>query len=251
MSVNFVIRGRLGNAIFRYLACAVLCIKYNKRYSICSTGTYVSEKMFLDITNNTSCLDHTNLNLNEFYQYDSIYRIFKNRIINFIEQNPQHLIITDGILAGDGRYETFKMYDIIHVPSTFTKIYENVLHVRLEDFVINNSFIKVDRVLSLLSTINFSNICIVCKNPETTFECEYIKKIKDYLVTREIHVHMEHNDVLTDYYIMKMAKTLICSMSTLSWCASLLSNVIETCYVPTYNGSSYSFKSPIDNTFYY
>ena len=46
MSVNFVIRGRLGNAIFRYLACATLCIKYSKTYSMHGSGLTVSETMF-------------------------------------------------------------------------------------------------------------------------------------------------------------------------------------------------------------
>ena len=65
----------------------------------------------------------------------------------------------------------------------------------------------------------------------------------------KIQIFIEHNDTITDYYIMKEAETLICSKSTLSWCAAFFSNSIKKCYLPDYNEYSNSTcKFPIDNT---
>ena len=48
---------------------------------------------------------------------------------------------------------------------------------------------------------------------------------------------------------MKEANTLICSMSTLSWCAAFFSDKIQKCYMPDYEIKVNSTcKKPIDNT---
>ena len=60
-------------------------------------------------------------------------------------------------------------------------------------------------------------------------EQQYIDFFKKYY-----DITVESNDVLDDYTIMKNAKTLVCSMSTLSWCAALFSNNPQTVYFPEY-----------------
>ena len=54
MTVYFVPTDRLGNAIFRYLACSLFCIIYNKEYSINyteinynETYCFISDDMFI------------------------------------------------------------------------------------------------------------------------------------------------------------------------------------------------------------
>jgi hypothetical protein len=48
---------------------------------------------------------------------------------------------------------------------------------------------------------------------------------------------------------MKEAELLICSKSTLSWCAAFFSNNITKCYLPDYVTTLNSTcKYPIDNT---
>lgn len=258
MSINFVIRGRLGNAIFRYLACSILCIKYNKMYKLSDNGANVSDETFTHLCtqileNEDMTVPTYNLNMNCFYQHDVIYKAYKQKILQFIDDNRDHVVMTDGVLAGDRNYETFKMYDIIHIPEDFNKLYDNVLHIRLEDFVSNNMYIKVERLYKLFDqNIISGNLCIVCKTLNTDFEKCYVNKLTNYLRNLNISVILEHNDVITDYYIMKKAKLLICSLSTLSWCAALLSEDIEKCYFPNYNiTDNSSFNRPIDNTFYY
>ena len=261
MEINFITGGRLGNAIFRYLSCAIMCILYNGKYK-CKKFMNTSRvydfgednfKILQNAVFNNQSLEIKNvntINMESYYQYDMIYRIFKDKIINYIKQNPDHIIETDGINAGDGRYEQFNMLSIIETPVNFIKKYTNILHVRLEDFVTHNLYLKVERVIRALDSIQQlenNTLCIVCKTPTTDFEINYINCINKYLESKNITAILESNDVLTDYYIMKNAELLICSKSTLSWSAALLSTTLKTCYVP----EGESFKYPIDNSHFY
>ena len=53
MYICFNIRGRLGNAIFRYLASAILCIISNRKYSLkLIGGINITDEMFYNISKN-------------------------------------------------------------------------------------------------------------------------------------------------------------------------------------------------------
>ena len=259
MYVNFIIKGRLGNAIFRYMAASIMCLYYNGIFSINNPGGLnCSDEMFLEIIENIKhnklpILNSENINMNCFYQHDFIYKMNKDKIYEFIKEHPDHYILTDGINAGDGNCEKFYMIDIINTPITFIKKYKHDLHIRLEDFVTHNLFLNCERIIHLLNKNIIDNeLCIVCKAPSTTFEHSYIKQIMDHAETLNIKIILEHNDILTDFYIMKEADILICSKSTLSWCAAFFSNVIQKCYFPEYNTTNNSScKYPIDNTEFY
>ena len=56
MIVKFVARGRLGNAIFRYMASAIICIIFNAEYSVENLNFYtidMNDQKFLNIANNS------------------------------------------------------------------------------------------------------------------------------------------------------------------------------------------------------
>jgi hypothetical protein len=266
--IHFCIRGRLGNAIFRYLACVIMCIKYKTEYNphqnIRDNNTReINDYEFFNISktllknetiNDTNYININHLIMPGFYQHDAIYNKYKSSIIDYIKHHPTHYISTDGITAGDGKCEHFNMQTILTTPSPpiFNKSYHVVLHLRLEDFVTHNLFISVDRILNLFKkyTITALNetLCILCKAPTTVFENNYIKTIKQFLTDeKKINVIIESNDTLTDYYIMKEATILICSKSTLSWCAAFFSDKIQKCYMPEYIESINSTcKYPIE-----
>jgi hypothetical protein len=264
VEVNFIILGRLGNAVYRYMASAIVCILCNGNYVVnkqqCSN---LSDNDFYNIfiTNSTTNnITVSSVNMYGFYQHDEIYKQHKESIINFIRNNPTHCVLTDGIKAGDSNYQQYFMMDILNTPSDFKKKYKCVLHLRLEDFVVHNLYITKERVVELLRNIKINNchdinsICIVCNKPETTFEFDYINYVQNFLKQQNINSIFESNDVLTDYYIMKEAEVLICSKSTLSWCAAFFSDKIQTCYFPDYNidqPNTMTCKSPIDNTILY
>ena len=256
MIINFCIRGRLGNAIFRYMASVIMCLYYNSSYSVnipqqndCSDEQFI--KIIKNILNKQNKVLITDgINMNCFYQHDLIYKLHKKHIIEFINNHRDHYVLTDSINSGDNLNEKFYMIDIINTPSSFDKKYKNVLHIRLEDFVKYNMQLDIKRIVDLLEKIFISDsLCIVCKKPETEFEINYIKQIINCSLSKNLKVFTEHNDTITDYYIMKEAELLICSKSTLSWCAALFSDKINKCYVPDYEISSgQTFKYPIDNT---
>jgi len=87
----------------------------------------------------------------------------------------------------------------------------------------------------------------------TKLEEKYI----DFFMKR-YNIVLESNDVITDYHIMKNAKILCCSCSTLSWAAAFFSETVELVYFPNYeytdgNDGRYHerFKKPIENTVLY
>ena len=256
MIINFCIRGRLGNAIFRYMASVIMCLYYNGTYSVnISQINNCSDELFKNIYKNiinkeNKILISNGINMDSFYQHDLIYKLHKKYILEFINKHSDHYVLTDGINAGDNKCEKFNMIDIVNTHSSFNKKYKNVLHIRLEDFVTHNLYLKVERIIDLLKkNIVSDSLCIVCKTPVTEFENSYINYIKCYLESINIKMFIEHNNVLTDYYIMKEAELFICSKSTLSWCAAFFSDKIKKCYLPDYIETPNSTcKYPIDNT---
>lgn len=259
MIINFIILGRLGNAIFRYLACSILCSEYNAEYVINKKQQNdCSDEYFCfimdNLKNNNKINIHSSLNMNGFYQHDFIYNDNKLKIYDFIQKHPEHFVLTDGVTGGDGINEKFFMIDILYTPQSFTKRYKNVLHIRLEDFVTYNLYTCKTKIIDLLNKyIRVNELCIVCKKPTTDFENNYISHITNYLKNKNIQFTIESNDTITDYYIMKEAELLICSKSTLSWCAAYFSDKIKQCYLPDYliQPCTMTCKKPIENTILY
>lgn len=261
-NIHFVIGGRLGNAIFRYLACCIMCITFGGVYNESHSNNSINcnDKLFNEIKDKllqNEKIDNFSfhsINMDCYYQHDMIYRKYKNDIQKFIINNPTHYVLTDGINAGDCRYEKYFMTDILKTPENFEKKHKNVLHLRLEDFVTHNMYISKERIIELLekNILKDDTLCIVCKKPDTKFENEYISFIVSFLKNKNILVSVEHNDTLTDYYIMKEAELLICSKSTLSWCSAFFSDKIKKCYMPEYNICEIrTCKYPIEDTGFY
>ena len=257
MKFIFIHKGRLGNAIFRYMACSVLCIKYQGEYStlLQNIDMIINDNVFCEIIKNDYKLQDGNYLLNEWYQQDTIYKKYKAENVDFINKN-EHIVITDGIYAGDGNKQEFLMKNIINRPHNFNKIYDMVFHIRLGDKVNLNITISLDKILNLIQNIQYSecnNIAIVCDKCTTQYEEMFIKTIMEKLNTKfNSTIILESNDVLTDFYIMSSCKILVCSVSTLSWCAAFFSKTIEKCYMPKHTkaitNSYCDCYYPIDNT---
>ena len=113
MSVVFQIKGRLGNALFRYFGCSIFCIKYKFKYTINSKyNIIVDDKDFIKWINiEKTSLPNINPNLNYlfngYYQHDIIYRKYKNELLKYMQNNTTHYILTDGVNAGDRNFQKF------------------------------------------------------------------------------------------------------------------------------------------------
>jgi len=284
METNYFIfnhSGRFGNAVFRYMAYVVLQKGSNNfKYiidtdfsklkninthdeTVAKTTTVINEDNFFDFINtenpdnpNVSKLPtNTNISLHGYFQYDKIYLQNKSYILNFIEQHKnEHLVRTD-----NETYLTKHIIDdMLLEPS---KRYENVIHIRLGDFNGRPDFIETEYMLQLFDKtkeIFYKKTAIVIETPTSDVDIKYLNTILEWFIQNNMPIPVvESNDMLTDYNIMKQAKVIISSMSTLCWAAAYFSKSLEKIYMPNYNFFEIEdrkngyFKTPIENTILY
>lgn len=250
-------QGRLGNSIFRFFANIIFCIVYDINSKIfnnnnCRPSIVINDTFFINFSNNIlnknqiQNINKTSIILFDgYFQHDKIYVLFKPQIINFIKNHPDIILTTD-------RHENYKAIDLVNL--NILNKYNIVLHLRLEDFieishVINP--ISIKKIIdNLVSEYPNETICFVLNTPKSEIENKYL----NFLTTNLNNYKIESNDVITDFTIMRNAKTLVCSCSTLSWAASFLSETVEKVYMPNYNNPDRiheTFKQPIQNTILY
>jgi len=246
--------GRFGNAMFRYIASIIFTFFYD-----CSI-TY--ETGINNEINDTSYLGwmkkiesgiipeldkNATYILSGFYQHENLIKKYKKRIIDYITINQN-----DKVCVHNENYYSKNIiyHDII-------KKYNIVVHLRLDDFTKYNMLIQPNCIKNVLDNLiikhNPENFVFVFDKPKTEFEKRYI----NYFTSR-YNIIIESNDVLTDYHILKNAKILVSSTSTLCWIAALLSETIEELYFPNYkhlkphiNYFHETIDKPIENTIKY
>jgi hypothetical protein len=228
MEVVDVTSGRLGNAIFRYLASSLFCILYNgsRKTTTHRYAHIITDEYFIDWKRNVENEKIPPMptaavcKFSGFFQHDKIYQLYMSKLKEFMYSNPDHTVNTDD----DNTYSVTKLME----PWKGVQ-YDTVLHLRLEDFISHGLVINPNCFITLFNSIKPKGLCIVMKRPSTELEHNYLKYILKY-----VECSIESNDVVTDFCIMRNAKTLICSNSTLSWAAALLSDTITTVYMPNY-----------------
>ena len=98
-------------------------------------------------------------------------------------------------------------------------------------------------------------IWIVVEHVTNENDKRFLEKCINWFETKNIPIHIESNELLIDFNIMKQTKILVCSMSTLSWMAAYFSKILEKCYMPNYilygERKNQTFKKPIENTVLY
>jgi len=246
--------GRFGNAIFRYFASIIFTFYYDATitWDVDVTEEF-DENRYIDWMKSieSGIIPELNANANYFltcyYQHDFMIKKHKTRIIEYIYKHMD-----------DKLYDQFGFYHLSGniIEHNNIKKYDIVVHLRLEDFVEIGMIVNPICISNVLDQILIkypnSIFCFVLKQPTTEFEKNYL----NYFTSR-YEIIVESNDVLTDYHILKNARVLVSSMSTLCWISSLMSDSIEEVYFPDYkkiNGYCWShqtFYKPIENTIYY
>ena len=219
-------------------------------------GLYVKKTITLNDANFLECvnkkLENFNVCMDGFFQFDHIYLQYKPQILKYMEEHKQsHYIQTD-------LYEKFLMQDLLDdiflLPE---KKYNIVIHIRLGDFNGRPDYIELKYYFALFETIEFKGqtICLLCE--PSSKQSDYIEECMKWFKCKDLFVSLESNNLMMDFNIMKQAKILVCSMSTLAWTAAYLSKNIQTCYMPNYNfyeipdRSHGFFRKPIENTLLY
>jgi len=278
--------GRLGNAIFRYLAGIIVSLNVNnddnndddddeirgesglRNSSInkIENNIIVTEKMILDMIHKKKIFIFplkTRLVLNDYYQHE--YLPFRESIFKFIEkfaEKENHLLICDNGFS-------IPVMDILRRSKVQLKEdkkrYDTVIHIRIGDFLDNPQFpqrivIETRYYFDLFDNIfedkmKNKKIALVCENPKTSFEISYVNSIMNYFYEKKADITFESNDLQTDFQIIKNAETVICCMSTFSWTAVFFSDTVKTCYLPDYPVTDFTpwltMKYPIKNTIHY
>ena len=254
-------QGRYGNAIFRYLASSLFCILYNAKrtYNDNDCDTVFTDIDFIEwstrvLEKDIPKIDTTHTYLfRGYYQHDKIFQKYRALLIKHIMDNPNDLLITDGYKpGGTGIYHygvaEYVSIDLLTPKTSFTK-HDIVVHLRLEDFVFVNQCIHPKCIFAVLENFRENQICFVVNAPKTEFEHRYMTYFKN-----AFSIICESNDPITDYHIIKNAKTLVCSRSTMCWAAAFFSDTLETVYFPNYvhpNHIHETFTRPIENTIPY
>lgn len=256
-------QGRYGNAIFRYLASSLFCILYSAKRTYDET---ICDVVFsdTDFTEWSNCLiqnepvlhvlDITkNYLFRGYYQHDKIFLKYKSQLIHHINSYPEDILTTDGYKpGGTGIYHYHVTHylagDLLKTTNNI-RTYEIVVHLRLEDFVFVNQLLHPHCIAAVLEKFSDQTICFVMNAPTTAFEHRYINYFKS-----KFNIVCESNDPITDFHIIKNAKTLVCSRSTMCWAAAFFSTTLETVYFPNYTHPNHpheTFKTPIENTIPY
>jgi hypothetical protein len=254
-------QGRLGNAIFRYLASTIFLLNYggNRVYDINYDDPkkiIVDDIFYLKWKNNLLYNNIKPVQINKYlflgyFQHDDILTKYKNELIKHIQNNPNDLLITDGNNNNITNYKypvtSYKVEQILTTDKPFNK-YDIVFHLRLEDFITYGFVMNPNSLIKLLDNHKNEKICFVVNKIQTKLEEKYIE-----FFTKKYNIVVESNDIIQDYHIMKNAKILGCSCSTISWIASFFSETVELVYFPNYNNNRLheTFKKPIDNTVLY
>lgn len=238
-------KGRLGNSIFRLMANIVFLIVYdmdgqiiyhNSSFEKIITDNYFNQWSANIINGKIDSIDkNSKLMFDGYYQHDKIYSLFRSQIIEYIKTHPNLLLLTHFS-------DKYKAHDLIH--TTTNKNYDIVVHVRLEDFLEINQVLNPLTICKILDEIvnDNNNICFVLNKPVKEIELNYIEFFRN-----KYNIIVESNDPITDFHIMKNAKILVCSYSTLSWCAAFFSDIVKQVYLPNYNISLHQTFKTLDH----
>lgn len=263
-NINIISVGRLGNCLFRYIKAVKICLE-NTSFDFDNTQNKYKS---INERNLHFLKRKGNFTLNDYFQHE-ISNEEKIKIIEYIKNHPEHYVITDGNnnSVKGYHYQEQKYYikDLMFEPDDFKNYYDLVFHVRLEDKVksgihIDYKFIfkVIDKIIEE-DNIDYDNAAIVCLEPKTDFEKNYINNIKDYFKEKtNKELKFEKNNLIKDFHIMKNSKIVVCSLSTISWTACMFSDKLEKCYFPEwelgmscFDHGSVSFRKPIQNTVTY
>ena len=259
--------GRLGNSLFRYITAIKICIENDNCEFLPSEDNSGFEIKEGNIKKLNIFFKKINpLMIRDYFQH-SVPEDIRLEMINYMKNHPSHYVLTDGNPPGRniGYHYSIQKYwikDLINNPVNFDKFYDYVFHLRLEDYITLGWVMKVENVLNIIDKVikkecfDIEKSCIVIAPIKTEEEKNYIETIQKFFINKlGKEIKIESNSVEEDFCIMRNCKNLICSLSTLSWTAAILSENMNQCYfpewkmnMPGFGHGSVTIRKPIPNT---
>jgi hypothetical protein len=218
---------------------------YNLNYSdtYLNSMKYISDDIFVIWSN--YLLENTliqfpvdNFSFELYYQHDMIYRKYKNELLEYIENNPEQKLISD-------KDEVYYVRELVQKAPILDKSYKTVVHLRIEDFFEINNVIHPKSIDILLDKCE-EPFLFIHKSVESVYDKKYI----DYFKNKYKNSIFFDGSVIDSYNLMREATTLICSNSSMSWAAALLSTSLNKVFFPKNSNKTKenTFQYPIDNT---
>lgn len=233
MSISYCVGGRFANNLIQYFATKVLCrltdkeYKYKKSFSNQKTiGDIEYINIYNKIKNEGYILQEENILLTGFYQQKE-----------WIIPETDYIKSILNIENEDRINDTYKVSDIAKALNEYNNsIPDNtlIIHVRLDDYIhqlYNSDIIDPYSIVELVKGLEFKNNLIICDTLRYDWERKYI----DILLNNIPNSKVTNNSLLTDVCIMKYAKNIVLSRSTLSWICNILSSCNEKNWFPLRN----------------
>jgi hypothetical protein len=247
--INGIYGGRFGNCMFRYLASRLFIILYKLEI------VEDTQEPTLLLTDNKFnlwkewLLDHevllpfndiNTIIFNNFYHDALIYRKYKNEILEYMKNNNEEYLLTE-------YNEIYYIKDLLLEPPNL-EYYNIAVHLRIEDYLKIGLAIHPSSYDNILKDYA-EPILFIHKKEEDKYDIKYI----NYFKKKYPNSIFFCGNVIDCYNIMRTSKILVCSNSTMSWVAALLSITLEKVYVPKNINKEIheSFEYPIDNTILY
>ena len=214
---------------------------YNKHNADIYKDVIFDKKAIDDTKIKTSLSKPKGYLFSGYFQFEKIYNMFRDKIIEWIRTHPDDYLISDNLFK-------CKSYDLINPSININPPCDIVVHIRLKDFLSVGWVIHPLSLQNILDTIKSDKYCFIMETPVLEIEKRYLQYFK-----KRYNIILQSGLIMEDFYCIRNAKQVICSLSTLSWMASFFSETLETVYMPDtiLKDVKYKFNRPIKNTIYY
>ena len=246
-TVRYECSGRFGNCVFPYSICVIFQEVFGYIYTTEKQPDeiVINDTMFQTFYTEENfrtkqiMLPNSNLCFSGFFQYDYIFRIFKDILQKFITLHPQRISspynnreFTNEILYKD------------YLPDFIPTENDIVIHVRLEDNILPDHHalipyhLKIKHYKTLLQEfskhlqLSIQNIYWVMCEPKYPIEFLHLE-----FLLKEIGGSYTPQSMEKDLCMMRKTKNLICSGSTFSWIGAAYSIQGQNVFIPEPNTS--------------
>ena len=231
-TISYMRQGRLGNNLFQYLTCKLFGVMFGHSYVVYrpENSIVLDDSFYIHLCNNYikdatqfSWLRNTNIYLEGYFQYDTLLMLYRDTLLEQVRTDNDVLIYSQSDLPSGLRYNEIIKENVSASPNTVT------VHLRLDDFNYNNNpdIVPPDFYTSILDTLTFDTLFVVCKKPTMDWEIKYLITLQKY------------NPVYKDQTLLEDIKTLLgsscllLSNSTLAWIVYYIDqNNIKQAYIP-------------------
>ena len=228
-TIRYECSGRLGNCIYPYTLCVIYQLMgYIYVDTPQPNEIYIDDDTFLRLFNENNFKFknipsfESNIVFSGYFQHNYILKHYKESILEFIKKNPNQRIHTCNMIGASFKSEIlFKDY----LPSLELTDEDLVVHFRLEDRVVdviidsNAAFVMSPHDYDkLLLNNTYKNIYWVMCKPRHDIEHRYIQ----YMINKWGGIYKEQS-IEEDMCLMRKARNIICSRSTISIISSAYS----------------------------